>query len=116
MERGTMDSTAEAMSHMDDLPVTQRQCKDAHASNRQLSMWIAGACLTVCIAVSSFAGGLATSLASTNTRLDEQEKAVLVSARIQAEQRADDKRDYMTRFDRLESKMDKHLELVHKNP
>ena len=106
MNDGTMDGQAQALAHIDDLPVTQRLCKESHEANKRLTMWVAGSCLAVIIAVGGFAGGLATTIASTTTRLDEHEKSQDRAAQVQATITQDFRCEVLTRFDRIEAKVD----------
>ena len=118
-----MDEIAVAMEHNETLPVTRKECKEAHAANRALTLWVAGITVTICMSVAGWAGSLATSAAATSTKLAEHEVAQREMDVTQETRRQEDKRDIMARFDRfdvkidqIEAKIDHRLSLPSKAP
>lgn len=108
----TMDDQAAGLEHEGSLPVTRRQCHESHEAMRRFTMWLAGLIFVACVGIGSFTVGLATANASLVTRVEAQDRMVSAIR----DQASESRQEIMTRFDRIESKIDSHISMAHRNP
>lgn len=107
-----MTKVDDVVGHMDELPVTQGQCKASHKAIRDFTMWVAGGILVICLALASFIAGLGTANATIAAKVDAHEKTLVFQAANTAEAR----RELLARFDRIEAKFDTHIANVAHKP